>query len=117
MKKLCMLIVCLGMCFALASCSLGGSGSSSNMSESSGIVDDSSELPDESMDNESGDSSDNSTPDDSGVTDDSTGGSSDDSTGDDSTEDDSSDDSSGDSSSATPPIIDGDNEMPLVPIG
>ena len=30
---------------------------------------------------------------------------------------DSSDDSSGDSSSATPPIIDGENEMPLVPIG
>ena len=129
MKKFLMMILCLGMCFTVASCSIGGSGSSSNMSESSGIVDDSSEFPDESMDNESGDSSDNSTPDDSGITDDSTGGSSDDSTGDDSTEDDSSedspsdssddssDDSSGDSSSATPPIINGDNEMPLVPIG
>ena len=132
MKKFLMMILCLGMCFTVASCSLGTSGSSSNMSESSGIVDDPSELPDESMDNESGDSSDNSTPDDSGVTDDSTGGSSDDSTGgssDDSTEDDSSDDSpsdssddssddsSGDSSSATPPIINEDNEMPLVPIG
>ena len=101
MKKFLMMILCLGMCFTVASCSLGGSGSSSNMSESPGIVDDSSELPDESVDNESGDSSDNSTPDDSGVTDDSTG---DDSTGD-------------DSSVIAPPIIDGDNEMPLVPIG
>ena len=106
MKKFLMMILCLGMCFAAASCSLGTSGSSSNMSESSGFVDNSSEIPDESTDNGSGDSSDDSTPDDSGVTDDSTG---DDSIGDDSTED--------DSSVIAPPIIGGENEMPLVPIG
>ena len=110
MKKFLMMVLCLGMCFAAASCSLGTSGSSSNMSESSGCVDNSSEIPDESTDNGSGDSSDNSTPDDSGVTDDST----DDSIGDDSTGDDSTED---DSSVIAPPIIDGENEMPLVPVG
>ena len=110
MKKFLMMVLCLGMCFAAASCSLGTSGSSSNMSESSGFVDNSSEIPDESTDNGSGDSSDDSTPDDSGVTDDST----DDSIGDDSTGDDSTED---DSSVIAPPIIDGENEMPLVPVG
>ena len=118
MKKFLMMVLCLGMCFTVASCSLGTSGSSSNMSESSGFVDNSSEIPDESTDNGSGDSSDDSTPDDSGVTDDSTGGSSDDSAddsiGDDSTGDDSTED---DSSVIAPPIIDGENEMPLVPVG
>ena len=90
MKKLLMLILCLGITFAVGACGLSESGTSSNSQP-------------ESVDN-SGDSSD-----------DSSDNSSDDSSGDSS--DDSSDDSSGDSSSATPPIIDGENEMPLVPIG
>ena len=93
MKKLLMLILCLGITFAVGACSLLESGTSSNSQPESL----------ESVDN-SGDSSD-----------DSSDNSSDDSSGDSS--DDSSDDSSGDSSSATPPIIDGENEMPLVPIG
>ena len=81
MKKLLMLILCLGITFAVGACSLLESGTSSNSQPESL----------ESVDN-SGDSSDDSS-------------------------DNSSDDSSGDSSSATPPIIDGENEMPLVPIG
>ena len=93
MKKLLMLILCLGITFAVGACGLSESGTSSNSQPESL----------ESVDN-SGDSSD-----------DSSDNSSDDSSGDSS--DDSSDDSSGDSSSATPPIIDGENEMPLVPIG
>ena len=93
MKKLLMLILCLGITFAVGACGLLESGTSSNSQPESL----------ESVDN-SGDSSD-----------DSSDNSSDDSSGDSS--DDSSDDSSGDSSSATPPIIDGENEMPLVPIG
>ena len=78
MKKLLMLILCLGITFAVSACGLLESGTSSNSQP-------------ESVDN-SGDSSDDSS-------------------------DNSSDDSSGDGSSATPPIIDGENEMPLVPIG
>ena len=93
MKKLLMLILCLGITFAVGACGLSESGTSSNSQPESL----------ESVDN-SGDPSD-----------DSSDGSSDDSSSDSS--DDSSDDSSGDSSSATPPIIDGENEMPLVPIG
>ena len=93
MKKLLMLILCLGITFAVGACGLSESGTSSNSQPESL----------ESVDN-SGDSSD-----------DSSDNSSDDSSGDSS--DDSSNDSSGDSSSATPPIIDGENEMPLVPIG
>ena len=93
MKKLLMLILCLGITFAVGACGLSESGTSSNSQPESL----------ESVDN-SGDSSD-----------DSSDNSSDDSSGDSS--DDSSDDSSGDSSSATSPIIDGENEMPLVPIG
>ena len=93
MKKLLMLILCLGITFAVGACGLLESGTSSNSQPESL----------ESVDN-SGDSSD-----------DSSDNSSDDSSGDSS--DDSSNDSSGDSSSATPPIIDGENEMPLVPIG
>ena len=81
MKKLLMLILCLGITFAVGACGLSESGTSSNSQPESL----------ESVDN-SGDSSDDSS-------------------------DNSSDDSSGDSSSATPPIIDGENEMPLVPIG
>ena len=88
MKKLLVFILCLGLTFAFGACDLFNDTTSSNSQpESLGSVDN------------------------SGVTDDSTGGSSDDSSSD------SSDDSSDDSSSATPPIIDGDNEMPLVPIG
>ena len=112
MKKFLMMILCLGTCFTVAACSLNLD-SSSNMSESSGFVDNSSESPNESTDDGSYDSSD-----DSGVTEDSTGGSSDDSTddsiGDDSTGDDSTEE---DSSVIAPPIIGGENEMPLVPIG
>ena len=92
MKKLLVFILCLGLTFAFGACDLFNDTTSSNSQpESLGSVDN------------------------SGVTDDSTGGSSDDSSSDSS--DGSSDDSSGDSSSATPPIIDGENEMPLVPIG
>lgn len=88
MKKLLVFILCLGLTFAFGACDLFNDTTSSNSQpESLGSVDN------------------------SGVTDASTGGSSDDSSSD------SSDDSSDDSSSATPPIIDGDNEMPLVPIG
>ena len=81
MKKLLMLILCLGITFAVSACGLLESGTSSNSQPESL----------ESVDN-SGDSSDDSS-------------------------DNSSDDSSGDGSSATPPIIDEENEMPLVPIG
>ena len=93
MKKLLVFILCLGLTFAIGACGLFNDTTSSNSQPESS----------ESVDN-SGDSSD-----------DSSDNSSDDSSGDSS--DDSSDDSSGDSSSATPPIIDGENEMPLVPIG
>ena len=105
MKKLLMLILCLGMTFAVGACGLLESGTSSNSQpESLESVDNSGDASDDSSDNSSDDSSD-----------DSSDNSSDDSSGDSS--DDSSDDSSGDGSSATPPIIDGENEMPLVPIG
>ena len=105
MKKLLMLILCLGITFAVGACGLSESGTSSNSQpESLESVDNSGDSSDDSSDNSSDDSSSDSSDD-----------SSDDSSGDSS--DDSSDDSSGDSSSATPPIIDGENEMPLVPIG
>ena len=93
MKKLLMLILCLGITFAVGACGLSESGTSSNSQpESLESVDNSGDSSDDSSDNSSDDSSSDSS-------------------------DDSSDDSSGDSSSATPPIIDGENEMPLVPIG
>ena len=105
MKKLLMLILCLGITFAVGACGLSESGTSSNSQpESLESVDNSGDSSDDSSDNSSDDSSSDSSDD-----------SSDDSSGDSS--DDSSDDSSGDSSSATPPLIDGENEMPLVPIG
>ena len=105
MKKLLMLILCLGITFAVGACGLSESGTSSNSQpESLESVDNSGDSSDDSSDNSSDDSSGDSSDD-----------SSDDSSSDSS--DDSSDDSSGDSSSATPPIIDGENEMPLVPIG
>ena len=105
MKKLLMLILCLGISFAVGACGLSESGTSSNSQpESLESVDNSGDSSDDSSDNSSDDSSSDSSDD-----------SSDDSSSDSS--DDSSDDSSGDSSSATPPIIDGENEMPLVPIG
>ena len=105
MKKLLMLILCLGITFAVGACGLSESGTSSNSQpESLESVDNSGDSSDDSSDNSSDDSSSDSSDD-----------SSDDSSSDSS--DDSSDDSSGDSSSATPPIIDGENEMPLVPIG
>ena len=76
MKKLWMLILCLGMTLAIGACGLtDGSTSSNSQTESS-----------ESIDNSGDNSSDNSG------------------------------DNSGDSS-ADAPIIDGENEMPLVPIG
>ena len=93
MKKLLMLILCLGITFAVGACGLSESGTSSNSQpESLESVDNSGDSSDDSSDNSPDDSSSDSS-------------------------DDSSDDSSGDSSSATPPIIDGENEMPLVPIG
>ena len=90
MKKLWMLILCMGIItFAFGACNLSDSATSSNdTTESSESI----ENPEGSSEEGSNDSSSNS---------------SEDSTG----------DSSGDSSSLTPPIIDGDNEMPLVPIG
>ena len=92
MKKLLMLILCLGLTFAFGACGLTGDGTESNSgTENSESI------------NDSGNSSENSS--------DTTDNSSDDSSND------SSGDSSDDSSTATPPIIDGDNEMPLVPIG
>ncbi len=88
MKKLLVFILCLGLTFAIGACGLTGDGTESNSgTENSESI------------NDSGNSSENS----SDTTDNSS--------------DDSSNDSSGDSSTVTPPIIDGDNEMPLVPIG
>lgn len=105
MKKLLVFILCLGLTFAFGACDLFNDTTSSNSQpESLGSVDNSGDSSDDSSDNSSDDSSSDSSDD-----------SSDDSSSDSS--DDSSDDSSGDSSSATPPIIDGENEMPLVPIG
>ena len=92
MKKLLVFILCLGLTFAIGACGLTGDGTESNSgTENSESI------------NDSGNSSENSS--------DTTDNSSDDSSND------SSGDSSDDSSTATPPIIDGDNEMPLVPIG
>ena len=92
MKKLLVFILCLGLTFAIGACGLTGDGTESNSgTENSESI------------NDSGNSSENSS--------DTTDNSSDDSSND------SSGDSSEDSSTATPPIIDGDNEMPLVPIG
>ena len=92
MKKLLVFILCLGLTFAIGACGLTGDGTESNSgTENSESI------------NDSGNSSENSS--------DTTDNSSDDSSND------SSGDSSDDSSTVTPPIIDGDNEMPLVPIG
>lgn len=92
MKKLLVFILCLGLTFAIGACGLTSDGTESNSgTENSESI------------NDSGNSSENSS--------DTTDNSSDDSSND------SSGDSSDDSSTATPPIIDGDNEMPLVPIG
>ena len=97
MKKLLMLILCLGITFAVGACGLSESGTSSNSQpESLESVDNSGDSSDDSSDNSSDDSSSDSSEDSSN---------------------DSSSDSSDDSSTVTPPIIDGDNEMPLVPIG
>ena len=92
MKKLLVFILCLGLTFAIGACGLTGDGTESNSgtenSESINDSDNSSENSSDTTDNSSDDSS-----------------------------NDSSGDSSEDSSTVTPPIIDGDNEMPLVPIG
>lgn len=80
MKKLLMLILCLGLTFAFGACDLFNDTTSSNSQTESS----------ESIDN-SKDSSENSS--------------------------DTTDNSSDDSSTVPPPIIDGENEMPLVPIG
>ena len=101
MKKLLMLILCLGMTFAIGACSLLDDMLVSNSEqESSESVNNSLDASEVSSDDVTSDASEVSSDD---VTSDILG--------------DSSDDSSGDSSSATPPIIDGENEMPLVPIG
>ena len=73
MKKLLMLVLCLGITFAFGACQLGANSTSSNNSTESS----------ENIGNSSETSSDNSE----------------------------------DNSSVTPPVIDGENEMPLVPIG
>ena len=92
MKKLFVFILCLGLTFAIGACGLTGDGTESNSgTENSESI------------NDSGNSSENSS--------DTTDNSSDDSSND------SSGDSSDDSSTVTPTIIDGDNEMPLVPFG
>lgn len=92
MKKLLVFILCLGLTFAIGACGLTGDDTESNSgtenSESINDSDNSSENSSDTTDNSSDDSS-----------------------------NDSSGDSSEDSSTVTPPIIDGDNEMPLVPIG
>lgn len=112
MKKLLMLILCLGLTFAFGACDLFNDTTSSNsQTESLESIDnskDSSENSSDTTDNSSDDSSDVSS-----------GDSSEDSSKDSSSDssEDSSSDSSDDSSTVTPPIIDGDNEMPLVPIG
>lgn len=100
MKKLLIFILCLGMIFTVAACGLSDNSSSNGGTESSGNIDNSSDLLDNSSNDSSGDSSE-----------DSSNNSSSDSS------EDSSSDSSDDSSTVTPPIIDGENEMPLVPIG
>ena len=89
MKKLLMLVLCLGITFAFGACQLGANSTSSNNStESSESIDNSSETSsDNSEDNSENNSEGNS------------------------------EDNSEDNSSVTPPIIDGENEMPLVPIG
>lgn len=100
MKKLLVFILCLGLTFAIGACGLTGDGTESNSgTENSESI------------NDSGNSSENS----SDTTDNSSDDSSNDSSGDSSN--DNSGESSDDSSTVTPPIIDGDNEMPLVPIG
>ena len=100
MKKLLVFILCLGLTFAIGACGLTGDGTESNSgTENSESINDSG--------NSSGNSSD--------TTDNSSDDSSNDSSGDSSN--DNSGESSDDSSTVTPPIIDGDNEMPLVPIG
>ena len=100
MKKLLVFILCLGLTFAFGACDLFNDTTSSNrQTESSESIDnskDSSENSSDTTDNSSEDSSNNSSSDSS---------------------EDSSSDSSDDSSTVTPPIIDGENEMPLVPIG
>ena len=100
MKKLLVFILCLGLTFAIGACGLTGDGTESNSgTENSESINDSgnsSENSSDTMDNSSEDSSNNSSSD---------------------SPEDSSSDSSDDSSTVTPPIIDGDNEMPLVPIG
>ncbi len=96
MKKLLIFILCLGMIFTVAACGLSDNSSSNGGTESSGNIDNSSDL----LDNSSNDS-----------TNDSSNDSSSDSSNDNSGE------SSDDSSTVSPPIIDGENEMPLVPIG
>lgn len=100
MKKLLVFILCLGLTFAIGACGLTGDGTESNSgTENSESI------------NDSGNSSENS----SDTTDNSSDDSSNDSSSDSSN--DNSGESSDDSSTASPPIIDGDNEMPLVPIG
>ena len=88
MKKLLIFILCLGMIFTVAACGLSDNSSSNGGTESSGNIDNSSDLLDNSSNDSTNDSS-----------------------------NDSSSDSSEDSSTVPPPIIDGENEMPLVPIG
>ena len=117
MKKLLMLILCLGITFAVGACGLSESGTSSNgQMESSESIDNSETSSENSSEDIIDGSSEESAEDSSSESfDDSVEDSSNDSS--EESAENSSGDSSENSSSATPPIIDGDNEMPLVPIG
>ena len=105
MKKILMLILCLGMTFAFAACGLfndmmTSDGQTESLESIDASEDSSEDSSEDIMDNSSNESFD-----------DSSIASSEDSS------DDSLSDSSEESSSVAPPIIDGENEMPLVPIG
>ena len=101
MKKILMLILCMGMTIAFGACDLfNGATSSNSQTESSEGMD----TPEDSSENSSEDIIDNSSEESS------------DALSSESSED-SVEDSSEESSSVTPPIVDGENEMPLVPIG
>ena len=60
MKKLLIFILCLGMIFTVAACGLSDNSSSNGGTESSGNIDNSSDLQDDSSNDSSSDSSDDS---------------------------------------------------------
>ena len=97
MRKLLMLILCLGMAFAVGACgSTKDSAGSNSQTGSSESIKDSGEVSESGSEDTSEDSSGESVEDSS---------------------EEGSGDSSEDSSTVAPPIINGENETPLVPIG